>query len=194
MIEPQTIAEKNPPYGIYWEDFLTQKEITQIHALAEKFEKTQGRISADQDINYAVRNSRVTWIPPTEDSDWLYNKLTLTLAKINNEFYKFKLVGGSALQYTEYNADEKGHYDWHNDLMLVDNQYVRKLSVTILLSDTNEFKGGAFLSAADGVQLELEQAQGRLIVFPSWMPHKVMPVLKGKRISLVLWLHGEKFV
>jgi PKHD-type hydroxylase len=194
MIEHQTIAEQKTPYGIYWEDFLNKNEIAQIHALAEKFEKTQGCVAADQNINLAARNSQITWIPATEDSDWLYNQLTLALTRINKEFYKFKLVGGSALQYTEYNADVNGHYDWHQDLMLIDNQYVRKLSVSILLSDTTEFKGGAFLSAADGVHQELEQAQGRMIVFPSWMPHKVMPVLKGKRISLVCWVHGEKFV
>ena len=70
---------------------------------------------------------------------------------------------------------------------------IRKLSASILLSDTTEYKGGAFLFAPEGNPFEVEQSKGRMIVFPSWTPHSVTPVLKGTRVSLVLWFWGNKF-
>lgn len=195
MIE-NNLLTTDPSCGIVWQDFLTQQEISQIHKLADQYKEkftAPAQVGLKSNVNPAARRSTVIWIGNNADTAWLYNKIAKTVTNINNEVYKFELVDGSALQYTIYFDTDAGHYDWHSDSLLLDNGHVRKLSLSILLSDPAEFKGGAFLFAPDGHPVEIEQVQGRMIVFPSWVPHKVMPVLKGTRVSLVLWVHGKPF-
>ena len=183
-------------YGISWEDILTADDIKNIHELAQEYSHTQspGKIGdTTLDVNL-TRRSDVIWIPNTPKSQWLYKKVSDAVLKLNSETYKFDLTGAETFQYAIYNDTVQGEYAWHNDLIAADNRNrIRKLSASILLSDTTEYKGGAFLFAPEGNPFEVEQSKGRMIVFPSWTPHSVTPVLKGTRVSLVLWFWGNKF-
>ena len=74
--------------------------------------------------------------------------------------------------------------------------HVRKLSMSVLLNDN--FEGGAFEFATYGKEdciiTPIEVEAGSVIVFPSWMEHRVAPVTKGIRYSLVTWFVGPPFV
>jgi PKHD-type hydroxylase len=189
MIKNHTI------YGITWEPVLNANEIEKVHELAALFKSGRGGI-LNQDIKLeSVRRSDVTWLEYNDHTRWLYKKITDAALKINKDIYEFDLDGFQTLQYTVYHDYEQGNYDWHIDTTWVANKkYIRKLSISILLSDTSSFKGGAFLFSPDGGNpVEIEQEKGRMIVFPSWVPHSITPVLRGTRISLVMWLHGKRF-
>lgn len=103
------------------------------------------------------------------------------------------------LQFTEYLAEEQGHYDWHIDTVPdrlkqnpgQDSIYDRKLSLSVLLSDPDDYEGGDLeLICTD---IENQRKQGAATVFPSFIGHRVTPVTKGKRYSLVAWIEGPKF-
>jgi PKHD-type hydroxylase len=184
-------------YDYYKQDLLNPEEIKKVHEIAQKFKHingSPGRIgnSDDNQINREIRRSTVIWIPNNQDTSWLYKKVTDAVRKINDDAYQFELVGAEPFQYTIYNDTERSEYKWHTDTSYVDS-YIRKISVSILLSDTNDYKGGAFLISLGPHAEEMEQEKGRMIVFPSWTRHCVTPVLKGTRISLVMWLYGKKF-
>jgi PKHD-type hydroxylase len=34
--------------------------------------------------------------------------------------------------------------------------------------------------------------RGTVHLFPSYMPHKVTPITRGTRYSLVIWVHGSR--
>ena len=71
---------------------------------------------------------------------------------------------------------------------------IRKISMTCLLSDPSEFTGGDLLfSDAGGEQTPLKLKQGQAIFFASFLRHKVAPVKKGVRKSLVMWFGGPPF-
>jgi PKHD-type hydroxylase len=181
-------------YGISWEDILTADDIKNIHELAFEYSNTisPGKIGyTNEDVNL-IRRSDVIWIPNTTKSQWLYKKISDAVLKLNDEIYKFELIGTETFQYAIYKDTDQGEYSWHNDLIASNNK-IRKLSVSILLSDTTEYKGGSFLFAADGKKIEVEQSKGSMIVFASWTPHSVTPILKGTRVSLVLWFWGNRF-
>jgi PKHD-type hydroxylase len=190
---------KSGLYGVLWQDILSNEEIVKIHNLAAKFKETtgeQGKIAGSgvaNEYSSSVRRSDVIWIGNNPESAWLYKKITDAVRQLNDEIYQFDLAGAQPFQYTVYRDIEKGEYDWHNDTSMHDDINVRKISVCILLSDTSEFKGGSFLYAPSGKPIEIEQEKGRMLVFPSWIPHCVTPVLKGTRISLVMWLYGPRF-
>jgi PKHD-type hydroxylase len=191
MLEMNEIEKRAGGYGVIWEDLLNEFEVQSIHKLAENYNKVRATILVE---NSTARKSNAKWIGYDEKSKWLYDKVTNAVKEINAELFQFELSGAQPFQYTIYDSTEEGEYDWHNDTMSTENDGVRKLSVVILLSDKNEFSGGSFLiSPAGGKPKEILMKMGRMVVFPSWIPHCVTPVLEGKRISLVMWLYGKRF-
>ena len=94
-------------------------------------------------------------------------------------------------QFTEY--PEGGFYDWHMDcdVNMEHEPPVRKISMTLLLNDPSEFEGGDLELMAPGKFAELKQ--GHAIIFASFLNHRVNPVTKGMRQSLVCWFGGKPF-
>ena len=167
----------------------------------------------------SFRNSNVTWIDESEKDGALpWPELTDHIAKqihsINNKYWKFNLSKSEPLQYSIYN--EGDYYDWHNDQResVYKNGLVRKLSFTVFLNE--DYDGGDFqiveLSAAKelpklnvenvsatllvnkgGMIIGPQPSAGAMIVFPSYLWHRVKPVIKGPRKSLVGWFLGEPF-
>jgi len=138
------------------------------------------------DNNY--RKSDVKWIYFSEESKWLFVKLMMLIQKTNNSNWNFDLVmAREPIQYTEYIDD--GHYDWHID---VGGGYMnqRKVSVSVLLSDPNEYEGGDLQIWPGGEIKTAERVLGGVTVFPSCLLHRVTPVTKGVRKSLVFWVGG----
>tara|TARA_Y100001937_G_C6993862_1_gene273354 strand:+ start:76 stop:675 length:600 start_codon:yes stop_codon:yes gene_type:complete len=115
---------------------------------------------------------------------------------INSSYYNFSLGGVDSIQYTEYDASYSGHYGWHTDWnWSLSMNPIRKLSMTIQLSDGNDYEGGEFEIAHDLPKDNLHSKKlGTVICFPSMFYHRVLPVTKGLRKSLVVWFTGPKFV
>ena len=143
-----------------------------------------------------IRKSFICWIPQVEKWKKLYEKVMELVSQCNREFYKFDINGMfDDIQYTEYDSSYKGNYGWHYDLgedMSV--QTGRKISVSIQLSDPEEYDGGELqFSMHENVIYTAPKDRGTMILFPSYMKHRVTPVTRGKRISLVTWISGPPF-
>lgn len=94
-------------------------------------------------------------------------------------------------QFTRYDGDDNGFYDYHLDVSFEGQKpaFDRKISCTVLLNDFDEFEGGDFMLMDKKVELK----KGSVILFPSFYPHKVAPVTKGTRYSMVGWLEGTRW-
>jgi PKHD-type hydroxylase len=68
---------------------------------------------------------------------------------------------------------------------------VRKISMTLLLSPENEFEGGDLELIKEGQSAKIKQ--GQAIFFASFIRHRVKPVTRGVRKSLVMWFGGPSF-
>jgi len=90
------------------------------------------------------------------------------------------------IQYTEYDAEYKGHYDYHIDVG--GDRQNRKISAVVMLNDG--YEGGEL--ELYGKDISYALGKGNVIIFPSFMLHKVHPVTKGLRKSLVVWGISEK--
>jgi len=134
-----------------------------------------------------------------EDNDWFFEKLNNIIYKLNDENYGFDLTGYEWIQYTEYHGEDSGKYDFHMDTVLgnsAPNFPTRKLSLTLLLSDSeSDYEGGnfEFNMGQENNPLEVKMKKGSIIVFPSFMIHRVTPVTEGIRKSVVVWITGPKF-
>jgi PKHD-type hydroxylase len=97
-----------------------------------------------------------------------------------------------AIQYTEY-YDNGGHYDWHIDMSAGYPLNQRKISMTVQLSDESEYDGGNFEIMRGREVEQLPKGKGNVVIFPSYLLHRITPVTRGVRKSLVLWLGGASF-
>lgn len=141
-------------------------------------------------VNKKIRDSKTSWIAPTENNKWIFQKLTDIILTVNKEFFNFDLWGmAEGLQFTEY-TEPAGMYNPHVDCMF--NGNIRKLSLSVQLSDPNDYEGGDFV-INNGDEIILPKEQGTLFAFPSYVLHGVKPVTKGTRYSLVAWITGPQF-
>ena len=140
--------------------------------------------------------------PLNENTNWIFQRLNFVIESLNNQYYNFNLNGYESFQYTEYNAHEGGKYDFHMDSVMgpaIPNNMIemRKLSLTLCLNEPGEdYEGGEFQinSSEEKFAETIHTKKGKAILFPSFMLHRVAPVTKGKRKSLVVWVTGPKFL
>jgi len=94
---------------------------------------------------------------------------------------------------TDTKNPEGGFYDWHmdTDVNMIHEPPVRKISMTVLLSPENQFEGGELELMAPGKRAKMRQ--GHAIIFASFLNHRVAPVTRGVRQSLVMWFGGTPF-
>ena len=148
------------------------------------------------------RHSDVVWL----NDNWIYKEIKPYIRKANiNAGWNFEWDQSEHFQFTKYKLNQ--FYDWHCDSWdkTYPNGKIRKLSVTCQLSDQTEYKGGElefdFRNYDPYMRDEVEHVKqakdiltkGSIIVFPSFVWHRVKPVTEGTRYSLVLWNLGKPF-
>jgi len=142
-------------------------------------------------VDTKTRTSHISWIPFKKMVD-MYKDLEKIMKTTNGNHFGFdNMQITEPAQYTEY--PEGGFYDWHidNDVNCAHEPPVRKISMTCLLSPESEFEGGDLELISEGKVAKLKQ--GHAIFFASFIRHRVKPVIKGNRKSLVMWFGGTPF-
>ena len=183
-------------YSYSWLDgALDQNQIKELEEAAEYFGYAPAQTGNNEHSSYNVniRRSKISWLIPEKLPQEVLRHFQTIILEANKSNFKFDLTGFESLQYTVYEESNAGEYKWHVDTMLLPDENVRKLSLSILLSDPSEFEGGKLLLNPDGNIVVAEEKKGRAFFFPSWMTHCVTPVTKGIRKSLVIWAHGPAF-
>jgi PKHD-type hydroxylase len=136
-----------------------------------------------------IRKSTIAWIEVADDSRWLYEKVWNTFQAVNR-WFKFELSGlVDELQFCGYSVGDS--FGWHLDAGGGQTS-TRKLSMSVQLCDDDEYCGGD-LEICACTQLEARRRRGTMIVFPSFLAHRVTAVTRGSRSSLVAWAHGPVF-
>jgi PKHD-type hydroxylase len=185
----------------YWDDFLKPEHLDNILALPEWLNLQAGVVGGQVNkvaevVNAPdIRSSKVSWIHPNQGNAGLFDAITRVVAEVNSEFFHFDLTGMyEPIQISAYSAETNDHYSWHADMSVQDRNAPRKLSMALLLNDPSEFEGGDFEVMVDNdTPKKLELKRGRAWFFPSWTLHRVTPVTKGVRRSLVVWVGGPPF-
>ena len=199
----------------YWffKKQLTDKFCDKIinHALNKKsqlgltFPYTEKNKLSKKEINNLknIRDSKIIWL---EDS-WIYDEIVPLIFKANkNAGWNFDIDWFETIQFTIYGKNQ--HYDWHQDSILSPyeskdfnfNGKIRKLSITCTLSNEKDYVGGDFQLDIKNkigkdilINLNEVKPRGSVVVFPSHEWHRVTPVTKGTRYSLVIWAIGKPF-
>jgi len=161
------------------------------HSCKPEQAKVGGGIDGKSDTKKRV--TTISWIPFAKIPE-MYRVIEKQISIVNLNHFMFEGVQiTEPAQFTEY--PKGGFYDWHMDLNAfgqTGNHPIRKISMTCLLSDTSEFTGGD-LAFDDAGKNKIKLKQGQGVFFASFMRHRVEPVKKGVRRSLVMWFGGPPF-
>jgi PKHD-type hydroxylase len=178
----------------YWfERGFSIDEINRTHALAEHFRYEDAITLGTATPTDEIRKSRIKWISNSHnEARWLYTKMLDFAKTANANLWNFDLISSpESIQYTEY-REGGGHYGYHLDIGQGSASH-RKVSLIVQLSDPSEYDGGDFEILRGMNPEKLPNTQGAVILFPSYMLHRVTPVTRGIRRSLVLWVGGSAF-
>jgi PKHD-type hydroxylase len=156
-----------------------------------------GKKGGESHKDKEIRRGQVKWIPQSPEWHWVYKKINDCVIDANNQVYNFNISHiAEQIQYCEYSSTLKDYYGWHLD---IGNQFhsLRKLSVIIQLSDSKEYEGGDIELFTGGEyekdNFTMNKEKGSILIFPSYILHRVKPVTRGIRKSLVLWVGGNQF-
>lgn len=195
MVTSYFLKSRQSNFGNYYflNDALTKDEIDSVLTSVE-FIPSQDAIIEDSNRDTNIRTSIIKWIPKNQDWEWLYYRIFDIMNIANNSMWNLDITTMfDMIQYTEYYATENGHYDWHMDVGSGEASY-RKVSISIQICDADDFEGGDLQMWLGGTSfLTMPKGMGNAAVFPSFFMHRVSPITKGVRKSLVMWAGGTPY-
>jgi PKHD-type hydroxylase len=175
------------------------------YALQQKIEV--GTTGEHNKTFFKKRKSNVVWL----NENWIYKEVHPYVHIANkNAGWNFEWDRSEHCQFTKYKVGQ--YYDWHSDSgrkpYAKEGLYkgkIRKLSMTCQLTDGSEYEGGELEfdfrnydphmrdESNHVIKVKEILPKGSIVVFPSHLWHRVKPITKGTRYSLVLWHLGYPF-
>ncbi len=178
----------------WWENGFTEEEIELICAMGERQPPQIAKIGgSNESENKEIRSTLISWIPP---EGWVLDKLGYIVNQLNGKYFGLDLWGfGESFQYSVYKYNKNNtndHYNWHMDQGSITGP-PRKLSLILQLSDPSDYDGGELEFLTGNKPEKAIKRKGLIYAFPSYVLHRVTPVTKGIRRSLVTWISGPRF-
>jgi PKHD-type hydroxylase len=174
-----------------WRGDIPAETCDNLVELMLRYPVQDGKIFKDnQDSEH--RKSKIRWI---EDQPGINHLLWQKVREANRNAFNVDVTDYCQIQFTEYSDEYGGCYNWHHDIDWNDDKgFDRKLSIVVQLTDGSSYEGGnlEFDEVQNPHTLQLRK-KGSVIVFPSYLRHRVTPVTSGLRHSLVAWFEGPRW-
>jgi len=187
----------------YFTKAISPAQCQRIIKTATKMPYTTGTIEGNPEadkpeIDPKYRKVKITSISDPE----IYSLLNPFIHGANKSAgWNFQWDWNETSQFAMYNKSD--HYEWHHDEaepFKIYNNKVRKLSLSLQLTDPSRYEGGdmqfRWLDAHGEPTTETvkkSKDRGTIIIFPSFVFHRITPIKKGTRLALINWSLGEKF-
>jgi PKHD-type hydroxylase len=178
-----------------WSSALSDEECDAILARAENYAEADATIGFSESLRSDLvhRTSTIRWFNVNREPD-IVARIMEFVRSSNRTNFGVDIEAPFEIQFTEYHATNKGHYDWHQDVWFESPRpYARKLSVVVQLSDPADYAGGEFEFFGIPNPAANFAPRGSILIFPSFLQHRVLPVSKGIRRSLVTWIEGPNW-
>ena len=174
----------------------TEEQCEKIISFHSDWTGHEGYIGGTDSILDTDHRQCMVYVPPSVEyvPNWLIIHIFEIIHNTNDLHFNFDLGKGNILGQTsnfELNLlqyEVGGHQDTHMDLGKGDTTSLRKISFSLLLNDSYEGGKLTFNILSANKKTEI----GDIIIFPSYLEHKIEPVTSGVRWSLVGWIAGDK--
>jgi PKHD-type hydroxylase len=172
--------------------YFKEDEVEKIRAIWDEQKAKEAEVNSEGKpvSKDDLRKSKIMFLKP-EGNEWIYDKLSKACIQINGNRFQYDIRGfQTELQLACY--DHNDFFDWHMDFGVGDVSN-RKLSITVQLCDDTEYEGGDLEFMINKDIHKASRVKGTAIIFPSFAPHRVTQVTKGKRMSIVGWIAGPPY-
>ena len=177
-------------------DFVDDKLLRKVETYIDKQVLDESGMNGySNEIDQLYRSAKIHWMTEGNNLQKLfpvYKELASKVRDVNNRNWRYVIDGWEPFQYTEYDESYNGHYDWHTDHVPPTpfEPNIRKLSFSLGISDIDDYEGGDLHIKIRSEEDVYKLSRGEIVIFPSWMLHKVSPVTKGRRRVIVGWGKG----
>ena len=177
---------------VFVENGIISTEINQINQYWDDTQKQRAELEGGKDTYVDdLRKTSIVGIENSDEHKWLYERISNFAIQANNQRYYYDIRGiFEPLQLMEYGAGD--FFDWHLDFGN-EQSSIRKLSITMQLSGGDDYEGGDLQFMINKDTVTAPRSKGTIIIFPSFIMHRVTPITKGKRRSIVGWISGPPF-
>ena len=176
---------------VVWENLFTPAELDAIEQIGDRLNQERAELLAKDTGRDSIRVTRVAWLMRDAQTESFYTRMEEVVLRLNAQFFRYDLSGVVTIQYAVYDGTEGGHFDWHKDHGNALEE-PRKISLSLQLSEADAYEGCNLELHGAHVQVA-PRTRGTMIAFPSYMLHRVTPILSGIRKSLVIWAAGPEF-
>ena len=177
---------------VAWQGLFTPSELDMLVAHCDALALEQAGLTGSEENR--IRQTRVAWVMREPRTESLYRRMEEAVLALNARYFRFDLSQMMPLQYAVYEGT--GHFDWHKDYGRAHGdpgQEPRKLTLSLQLSDSADYDGCS-LEVRGGNEIDVApRERGTLIAFPANVLHRVTPITRGMRKSLVVWAAGPEF-
>lgn len=173
--------------------YFTDAECDRIIEAGLALPATESYLGTNGQVDNSIRKNLVAFFENTNPANhWIYEKLAAAVTAINTQFWDFDLDFIETMQFTRYDRIDD-FYTNHIDTSFGKTEQ-RKLSISVQLSDPASYQGSnlEFMKCGDSYYDPIRE-RGSIMLFPSFMQHRVTPLTAGVRYSLVSWVIGPPF-
>ncbi|MEQ8666491.1 MAG: 2OG-Fe(II) oxygenase [Rhodospirillales bacterium] len=191
-VPPGPEGGKSPRHWVVIENAFSPDECERLRTAFAALGAREGGLVAGR-FDTEVRQSALVWLPEGGEFEWVTRRMARLAADANRDVFRFALDGlEEQLQLACYGP---GHfYNWHIDRGRGTLAGRRKITLSVQLTDPEDYVGGELELNADGHPLQAPSDQGTMVAFAAHTLHRVAPVITGNRLALVAWVHGPDFV
>lgn len=185
------------PTYYFWESFFSKEQIEELHKVCATHHNKNyvDGCAYDENKKYPLKKvfkvQQMFWGHAVEQLSFIDDQIILN----NRQNYGFNIdknLNSDAVLFTRYK--ELDNYDWHTDTT-TDARFDQKFTV-LINSSLSSYEGGELQLFGIGGEIDVSEFNqcGSVVMFKSYMPHRVKTVTKGTRDSIVYWKNGPSFV
>jgi PKHD-type hydroxylase len=180
--------------SVTWHGLLGAERLDALEGYCDSLPLEQAQLTGAN--NGGIRRTQVAWVHRNAQTEDLYLRMEAVVLRLNADLFHFDLTRVTTMQYAVYRQEEAGYFDWHNDYGRYrgdPGQEPRKITMSMQLSDSVSYDGCDLeIRAAHPVDVA-PRGRGDLVVFRANALHRVTPITRGVRKSLVVWAAGPEF-
>ncbi|WP_439137896.1 2OG-Fe(II) oxygenase [Roseicyclus sp.] len=144
--------------------------------------------------DHNLRRADLVWLDDVADTAWVMDRVIELVRMANRDLFDFDITDfAESPQVARYGAEREGHFGWHSDVGEGRLAERRKLTIVVQLSEPDAYRGGDLEVMPGANIIAADRTRGTATLFPSFVLHRVTPVMTGERHSLTVWCHGAPF-
>ena len=181
-------------FVVHKENFLSTEQCIKLMRYLEHKDTTISELAGNYDNN--ITNTEVRMNEEVKiNNEKLNNKLKMLFELANHSIFKYNIQELESVKILKYGVG--GKYKWHTDCGAKETS-TRKLTAIVQLSDETNYEGGdlefGITDETGKNNYTAKKTRGSITIFPAFLSHRVTPITKGTRHSLITWMLGDCFV